>query len=189
MEDIARRLNVTKAALYYYVKNKEQILYECHRAVLDIAMEGMRLADQCAGTAEEKLRVALHHYIEGVASRLKGSVLLLHKEMLHPRLHQRVVRQRDEYEHWLRRVVADGVAKGTFGPRDAKLIVFLMLGAANWIPMWYSSEGERSPRDIADTFVDFFITGLVQGATPRATSRFPERDQGAKTFERQRLRQ
>ena len=29
LDDVAERLNVTKPTIYYYVKNKDQILFEC----------------------------------------------------------------------------------------------------------------------------------------------------------------
>jgi AcrR family transcriptional regulator len=36
MDDIARKLKITKGSLYYYFKNKEAILFNCHMASLDI---------------------------------------------------------------------------------------------------------------------------------------------------------
>src|SRR5882724_13115388 len=34
LDDIAAELNVTKAALYYYFRSKDEILYECHSAAI-----------------------------------------------------------------------------------------------------------------------------------------------------------
>src|ERR1700728_1277873 len=33
MSELAKRLKITKPALYYYFRNKEEILVECYRAV------------------------------------------------------------------------------------------------------------------------------------------------------------
>jgi len=35
LDDVAAALNVTKPTIYYYVANKEEILFECFRAGLD----------------------------------------------------------------------------------------------------------------------------------------------------------
>ena len=35
MTDIASNLGLTKAALYYYVKNKDEVLFECHQQAYD----------------------------------------------------------------------------------------------------------------------------------------------------------
>src|SRR5262245_3214534 len=34
LDDVAAELNVTKAALYYYFRSKDEILYECHAAAI-----------------------------------------------------------------------------------------------------------------------------------------------------------
>src|SRR4051794_22690645 len=62
IEDIASRLNVTKGALYHYVKNKEEILFACHRIALDLAMRGLQIAEDKGGSPAAQLKIALHHY-------------------------------------------------------------------------------------------------------------------------------
>ena len=36
LDDVAKTLGVTKPALYYYVKNKQEILFECHMLSQDL---------------------------------------------------------------------------------------------------------------------------------------------------------
>ncbi len=139
MGDMARQLRVSKAALYYYVKNKEQILFQCHQVSAEMAMEGLRLAERSGGTVAEKLRIVLRHHIESITDKLKGSVVLL--EEGNP-------------------LVEEGIASGEFVECDPKLVVFAMLGAVVWIAKWYSPEGNRTPREIADVFVAYLVRGL-----------------------------
>ncbi len=160
MGDMARQLRVSKAALYYYVKNKEQILFQCHQVSAEMAMEGLRLAERSGGTVAEKLRIVLRHHIESITDKLKGSVVLLEEGNLTPRLHRQIIRNRDEYEHRLRALVEEGIASGEFVECDPKLVVFAMLGAVVWIAKWYSPEGNRTPREIADVFVAYLVRGL-----------------------------
>lgn len=162
MDDIARRLNVSKPALYYYVSNKEELLFQCFLAAMDMGMEGIRRAEQLDGGADEKLRVALEHYIFAITGRMKAGVVLLEERMLSPRLYREVVRRRDEYEHSVRRLVEEGVASGVFIPCIPKLMVFAILGAVNWIPRWYSSEGPLTAEQIASTFADYLVRGLCR---------------------------
>ena len=42
MTEIAINLDLTKAALYYYVSNKEEVLYECHLMAYDAMDEILR---------------------------------------------------------------------------------------------------------------------------------------------------
>src|SRR6267142_1740899 len=69
IEDIAQRLNVTKAALYYYVKNKEELMFKCHQVALDIAMESLHRASRLSSSPDERLAQILQHYIENVTDQ------------------------------------------------------------------------------------------------------------------------
>lgn len=184
IEDIAKRLNVSKAALYYYLKNKEELLFECHQIALDVGMEGLRIAQELDGPPDAKLKLALLYYIEGVTAKLQGPVVLLEEGMLTPKHYREVVRRRDIFEQRFRLLVQAGIADGIFAPRDPKMAVFAMLGAANWIYKWYSPKGERTSGEIAEIFVEYLIGGLyykageaVQDPGTAAVGRHADTDQ------------
>ena len=57
MGEIARALRMTKGSLYYYFKNKEEILFFCHDYSLDILLEHARAhRDRRADAAGEAAR-------------------------------------------------------------------------------------------------------------------------------------
>ena len=71
LDEVAERLNISKPTLYYYVKNKDEILFECVniglRQLQDaIAQEhgrGASAFDKCASSASARSCIALpHHY-------------------------------------------------------------------------------------------------------------------------------
>lgn len=160
LDDIARALGVTKAALYYHVKNKEEILFLCHQLAMDIAMDGFRRAWTVPASPDDQLRIALTHYIEAMADQLKGTVVLLEQGALSPRLHAQIVERRDEYERTLRGVITQGIEAGVFAPCDPKIVGFALLGALHWIPKWYRPTGAKSPKEIAAQFADYLVRGL-----------------------------
>ena len=41
LDDIAAELNVSKRTLYYYVKNKDDILFECNRVAIEFMEKAM----------------------------------------------------------------------------------------------------------------------------------------------------
>src|SRR3990172_5926544 len=141
LDDIARALSVTKAALYYHVKNKEELLFQCHQLALDIGMEGM-------------------------ADQLTGTVVLLEQGALSPRHHRQIVRGRDEYEQALRTLIAGGIAAGVFVPCDPKLVGFAILGAVHWIPKWYNPAGPTPAPEIAEAFAAYLVRGLTKQPSP-----------------------
>lgn len=160
LEEIARALGVTKPALYYYVKSKEDLLFQCHQKALDIAMGAVRAALAETAAPDEQLRLVFRRYIEGMTDELSGFVVLLYEGALSPPLHRQILAQRDEYEGLLRAMIERGVRAGIFVPCDPRLIGFAILGALNWITRWYHPDGPASPREIASTFATYFVRGL-----------------------------
>jgi len=55
LDDIAARLNVTKPTLYYYVKNKDEILLQCVRQGLDMMLAGIEASRAAGGQAIDLL--------------------------------------------------------------------------------------------------------------------------------------
>src|SRR3989338_1078488 len=164
LDDVARALGATKAALYYYVANKEELLFQCCRVPIEIGLEGIRRAQEQA--PDEQLRLALVSYIDGMTDQLRGSVVLLEEGALSPEHYREVKAGRDEYERQLRGIIARGIAQEVFVPCDARLVGFALFGAMNWTPTWYAPAGRRSGREVAETFAAYLVRGLRAAPAP-----------------------
>lgn len=165
LDEIAQALGVTKAALYYHVKNKEDLLLQCHQKALDIAINAVRTALAEASEPDEQLRIVLTRYIGGMTDQLAGIVVLLYEGALSASHYRQIMEQRDEYERLLRGIVDAGIESGVFVPCDSRLVGFAILGALNWIPRWYRPGGPRTPKEIAEAFSKFFVRGLQAHAS------------------------
>jgi TetR/AcrR family transcriptional regulator len=159
LDEIAAALGVTKAALYYHVRSKEELLFLCHQRSLDIAMDGFRHAQAQAGRADEQLRIIIAHYIRGLTSELTGNAILLEEGALAEHHLRRIIARRDEYERRLRQMIQQGIDSGVFVACDPKLVAFAILGAVNWIPKWYRASGTRSGKEIAEAFSSYLVAG------------------------------
>ena len=47
---------------------------------------------------------------------------------------------------------------------DLKMLRFLVLGAANWVSVWYSPKGPRTREEIADAFWGLIAFGVFDDA-------------------------
>ena len=162
LDEIAEALGVTKAALYYHVKSKEELLFLCHQRSLDIGVEGFRQANVQTSPPDEQLRIIIAHYIRGMTTELTGNVVLLEEGALAPRHRRQIIARRDQYERELRRVVRQGIDSGVFVACEPKLVAFAVLGAVNWIPKWYTPSGPRSGQEIAEAFATYLVRGLLK---------------------------
>ncbi len=68
MDDIAAALAVTKPALYYYAKNKEDILMQCARISLERVELCFTSAKEVQGNGLDRIRVFFRVYANMVVS-------------------------------------------------------------------------------------------------------------------------
>src|SRR5690242_9472512 len=149
-----------KGNLYYYYRNKEEILLACHQYSLDRLLSLLEEVEHSDLPPDEKLRRLIVSFVHTILDELHGTALFLDLEALTPAHRKQVVARRDRFDHGMRRVIEDGVSSGVFGSIDPKLLSFAILGAVNWIPRWYQPDGPCSSQQIADQFAAYLIGGL-----------------------------
>jgi AcrR family transcriptional regulator len=160
VEQIGAALHMKKGNLYYYFKNKEEILFACHQYSLDRLMEMLATIENADATADQKLRQLIVAFVHTILDELHGTALFLDLEALSPAHLKAVIVRRDRFDHGMRRIVEQGIASGLFAASDAKLLSFAILGAVNWIPRWFNPAGPSTSQQIADRFADYLIAGL-----------------------------
>jgi AcrR family transcriptional regulator len=160
VEQIAAALHMKKGNLYYYFKNKEEILFACHQYSLDRLMTLLHDIQHSDLPADEKLRRLVDVFVHTILDELHGTALFLDLEALTPAHLKQVIVRRDEFEHGVREVLDEGMRAGLFERGDPKLLAFALFGAVNWIPRWFNPDGAASSKTIADVFADFFVAGL-----------------------------
>ena len=160
VEQIAAVLHMKKGNLYYYFKNKEEILYACHNYSLDRLNQILDEIERSGLRADDKLRRLIVAFVHTILDELHGTALFLDLEALSPAHLKAVIVRRDQFDRGVRKVLEEGMNDGTFGRGDPKLLAFALFGAVNWIPRWYHPEGPATSQEIADYFARFLIEGL-----------------------------
>jgi len=160
LDDIADRLGVTKPTLYYYVKNKEQLLFECFRTGLEPIRAAFSDIGQSRQPARERLTVVLLRYAEAIASEFGWCMVRAEDLNLSPELQAHVKALKSEIDQGIRRLIREGIADRSIAPCDPKMTAFALAGALNWIAHWYRDNQALKPADIARAFVDIFNQGL-----------------------------
>jgi AcrR family transcriptional regulator len=160
VEEIARALRMTKGSLYYYFKNKEEILFFCHDYSLDILLELLVEVEGDGRPPDEKLRRLIVAFVHMIIDELHGTALTLDLQALSPRLLRKVIVKRDRFDKGMRKIVQEGMDCGMFRPGDPKLLTFAMLGAVNWITRWFDPRGPATSEQIGQAFADYLLGGL-----------------------------
>ena len=160
VEQIAASLRMNKGNLYYYFRNKEEILFACHQYSLDRIIDLIDEINAGEDGADVKLRRLIVAFVHTILDELHGTTLFIDLEALTPAHLTVVIARRDRVDRGMRQMIADGVAAGLFARTDAKLMSFAILGAVNWIPRWFKPDGPANSQEIADRFADFLVAGL-----------------------------
>jgi AcrR family transcriptional regulator len=172
IDDIADELRATKGRVYHYYRSKADIF-------LDVVLTGIRdlLAEvrplaEADGDAVERLeRMVRRHAAMMMTRNAFQRVAVQAVEMRRlgqgPRyesLHD-IVGMRDEYEQLFADVVAEGQREGALRGTDPRLATKPVLGALNWITVWYDPElaGDDGIGQIADEYAEFVVGGLRKG--------------------------
>ncbi|MSO63319.1 MAG: TetR/AcrR family transcriptional regulator [Acidobacteria bacterium] len=162
VDEIASALEMTKGNLYYYFKNKEEILFACHEYSLDMLLALMAEVQADTASPEAKLRKLVLAFVHLILDELHGTALTLDPEALSPVLFKRVIVKRDQFDQGVRAIIQLGIDEGSFKAGDPKLIEFAMMGAVNWIPKWFDPEGPATSNQIGDAFADYLVGGLLK---------------------------
>ncbi|MBN9390971.1 MAG: TetR family transcriptional regulator [Chloroflexi bacterium] len=161
LEMLAQRLGVTKPTLYYYIKNKDDILFECNRLALMQAQEALEKAQAEGTTGLEKLRVLVTRYVHIVTEDFGICLILSGDQALTQENRQALRTFRTTLDHTVRVMLEEGMRDGSIAPCNPKMVTFALFGAFNWIAHWYKDDGELKPEEIAEHFLSLFENGLV----------------------------
>lgn len=160
MSDVARALRISKPTLYDYFSTKQDILYECHLLALGHGRAAVDLAAS-ESTGRAKLDAFLRRYMNGIFGDFGNCPVLTDVDSLDSPQRDQIVARRSEMSEALREIIRVGVDDGTLLDCDVHLAAMFVLGAINWIPLWYRDTGRNTPDEIVEAFVAFFHQGFA----------------------------
>lgn len=158
--ELADAAGLTKSALYYYIPNKESVLFQVS---LKITIEGIQAITQIVDDEPDPV-AALRQIFEWqtvAIARNLGALRALNYEMrfLDPVHLEKIVELRARYADEFRRAVqaACGDAEPLVRRHVATTIV---IGMLNFMNQWYAPGGRLSPEEIGAGFFDLMWNGL-----------------------------
>lgn len=161
LDDIALKVGINKATIYYYFENKEQILYEIMSKALDELIKGARTIVSTDASPMEKMEslVKLHLKVGTDSSSLAG-VSQFERKNLSPKLLKLYNATRDEYEQIYRELLNEGMAMNQFQEGDPRMVARFMLGLVNSVITWFKRTGLLSIDKIGEEVWKFIFYSI-----------------------------
>lgn len=154
LDDVAKTLGVTKPALYYYVKNKQEILFECHMLSQDLGDRAFEHAYKNGKNGREILLSFARKFIESHNSEIGDCAVLVEFQALDPANRKIVAARRDKAQRQMKAIIETGMADGSIRQVDPAMTVFFFMGAVNWMARWFDQSGPKTGAEIAAVFTD-----------------------------------
>jgi AcrR family transcriptional regulator len=147
-------------SLYAHVASKEDLLWSIAVQAADRFANAQRLAEAPGPPADRLKALITAHVAIVTAEPAQAAVFLQEWRHLGPERRAEMGRRRDAYEHAIRALLSDGIARRTFRPVDATVAAAAVLSALNGLAAWYRSDGPIRPDELAATIADLFLAGL-----------------------------
>ncbi len=178
MKDIAAQVNLTAASLYHHFKNKDFLLLNVLEVGLDLTIDKLERIDASDLTCAEKLGAMIRSHVVSVTGNVAvGAAMVFEiRALLNVSVGGRngdesftrefVARRnqffarRDYFEGLFRDTVRAGIEAGEFREVDAAIVTKAMLGAHNWVGVWFKEGGRLSGEAVADVMVDTWLAAL-----------------------------
>lgn len=162
IQDIAESLGLTRTAVYYYFKKKEDILQTLTE---EVTLSAGRLAEHKAPQDADDPIVILHDWVRRYASHIlarptefrvvdRNETELTDEHGASAQAARRAVLTK------FRAIIERGVHSGHFRQVDPRVAAFSLIGMCNWTAWWYSAEGALTRDQVADTIADMAVHSL-----------------------------
>jgi AcrR family transcriptional regulator len=169
--EIAERLGIRAASLYYYLPSKEAALFAiCKLGVLDF-IDNLKDIIARRDPAAEKVRAAITNHLLPLRSRPAADyirVFYLHRHELPGKWRQEVARLAHTYQELIEQIFVDGIATGEFAADlNPELATLGLLGLCNSV----IASRSLPPRSTIEGFITEYSRIFTYGAIARADTR------------------
>ena len=149
--DIAAQAGLSSAALYFYFRSKEEVLYQIATSALDFTIEVAATEAKGPGTPGERLTnlVRVLTIWHTYNSQVAHVVLYQTSALTSDHLADIAARQR-EVSQIVRQVITDGVESGDFDVPDTGAATIAVLSLCLDVARWYRPGYRLTPQQLGD---------------------------------------
>lgn len=159
LDTIARHAGLSKASMYRYVANKQELLCKIFVKVGATFAHALEPIQTATLPPQEKLRRAMQQLLRIISENVALFTVFYKEESdLPPRLHAQITEVRHRNAAGLENILREGIEQGVFRAMDTRLVVQAILGMCTWLHKWYRPNDVRID-DVATAFLGLIEKG------------------------------
>jgi AcrR family transcriptional regulator len=160
LKDVADLLGLTDAALYYYVRNKQELVYLCYVRAADVGREAMQRAVEEGEDGLETVQRYLRYHIEYMVGDQGPVAIMSEIPSLKPEHREKVLALSRTHSAAFEALLERGIADGSIAPCDLRMTGNAIMGSLNWIPKWFHGDPTVAEK-ILEEFPRILSAGLA----------------------------
>ncbi len=159
LRDVADELGLTDAALYYYVRNKEELVYLCYVRAADLGREALDRALVEGDSGKDVVLRYFRYHIEMMVGDRGPIAIMSEIPSLKPEHRDEVLELSRQHSANFEAVLKTGITDGSIAPCDVRMTGNAVMGSINWIPKWFHGDSKLAQK-IINEFPDILTRGL-----------------------------
>jgi AcrR family transcriptional regulator len=169
LDEVAERLDVSKASLYHYFPSREALVLACLDTLGTEVNEQLQgIASHTIGTARDRLVALIERQLTIIVHESPQLAALFQQPLDWPESYQQRVKElRREHYGIFQSVVQDGIAAGEFTVDDEIVAMHNLYGAMNYVPVWFSSRRKKDFTAMSHAVVDNLLRLFSATVVPR----------------------
>jgi len=164
LKDVADMLGLTDPALYYYVRNKEELVYLCYVRAADIGREAMQRAVAEGGSGFDQAQRYLRYHIEIMVGERGPIAIMSEIPSLKPEHREEVLELSRQHSLNFEEILESGIGDGSIKNCDVRMTGNAIMGSINWIPKWFHGD-EATASKIITEFPNVLSRGLESASS------------------------
>ncbi len=164
IQDIAESLGLTRTAVYYYFRKKEDILQALSE---EVTLSARRIGASVMARGDfdvvATLRDLVQQHAAVIMSHPQGFRVIERNERELSDEHVRAAQgaRRAIFENF-RAVIERGISSGRFRVVDADVAAFALIGMCNWTAWWFQPGGRMKAEEVSGAIADMAVHALMR---------------------------
>ncbi|HLQ96313.1 MAG TPA: TetR/AcrR family transcriptional regulator [Pseudogracilibacillus sp.] len=158
MEEIAANLLMTKGSLYYYFKNKQDLLFQSQVLLLEQSIGNIASIIENNTNPKNALKKAITTHIEYLIEEQATFAMGVNPEQFFEGDQlDTILELRHNYAQHVDQLLLNMMEEKAIETKDVKLVRNLLLGAMNWMIEWYSPQGSLGSDELAEKMTMYLM--------------------------------
>ena len=158
VRDMAAKGRIGLSGLYYYFKNKDELLYAIQHHAFSTLVSSLKESLKASASPDVKLRAIIYNHFKFYVENMDEFRVCVHEiESLSGKQYKSILKIRQEYFHLVRQVVGEAFHGTRY---EIDMATFFLFGSLNWVYMWYNPEKNSDIDRVTSQFLRVFLNGI-----------------------------